>query len=70
MKQTLFTIALLAATATMTAQENATVDVHSRYTKVVAPVKGEYDSAHPSIYNMIQIYLSYHCNARDGTSSS
>lgn len=49
MKQTLFTIALLAATATMTAQENATVDVHSRYTKVVAPVKGKYESKRPPV---------------------
>ena len=49
MKQTLFTIAFLAATATMTAQENTTVDVHSRYTKVVAPVKGKYESKRPPV---------------------
>ena len=46
MKQTLFTIALLAAT-TAAAQENATVDIHARYTQVVTPVDGQYTSKRP-----------------------
>ena len=36
-------MALLASMSAM-AQENAEVDVHARYTKVVTPVNGKYES--------------------------
>ena len=41
MKHTFLTIALLAAATTAAAQENATVDIHARYTQVVTPVDGQ-----------------------------
>lgn len=47
MRKSIFTIALLTATMSAMAQENATVDVHARYTKVVTPVDGKYESKRP-----------------------
>ena len=41
-------MALLASMSVM-AQENAKVDVHARYTKVVTPVDGKYESKRPPV---------------------
>ena len=41
-------MALLASMTAM-AQENAKVDVHARYTKVVTPVDGKYESKRPPV---------------------
>lgn len=41
-------MALLAAMTAM-AQEHAEVDVHARYTKVVTPVNGKYESKRPPV---------------------
>lgn len=49
MKHTFLTIALLAAATTAAAQENATVDIHARYTQVVTPVDGQYTSKRPPV---------------------
>ena len=46
MRTSIITLALLSAMSA-TAQENATVDVHARYTKVVTPVNGKYESKRP-----------------------
>lgn len=48
MRKTILTIALLSAMTAM-AQEHATVDVHARYTKVVIPVDGKYESKRPAM---------------------
>lgn len=49
MRKSIFTIALLTATMSAMAQENAKVDVHARYTKVVTPVDGKYESKRPPV---------------------
>ena len=43
MRKTIFAIALMSAMSAM-AQKHAEVDVHARYTKVVTPVNGKYES--------------------------
>lgn len=48
MRKTILTLALLASMSAM-AQENAEVDVHARYTKVVTPVNGKYESKRPPV---------------------
>ena len=48
MRKTIFAIALMSAMSAM-AQEHAEVDVHARYTKVVTPVNGKYDSKRPPV---------------------
>ena len=48
MRKTIFAMALLASMTAM-AQENAKVDVHARYTKVVTPVDGKYESKRPPV---------------------
>ena len=48
MRKTILTLALLASMSAM-AQENAAVDVHARYTKVVTPVNGKYESKRPPV---------------------
>ena len=42
-------MALLTAMTTAMAQEHAEVDVHDRYTKVVTPVNGKYESKRPPV---------------------
>ena len=49
MKKTILTMALLTAMTTAMAQEHAEVDVHDRYTKVVTPVNGKYESKRPPV---------------------
>ena len=46
MKHTVIALMLFAA-APAAAQQNATVDVHARYTRVVTPVDGRYESKRP-----------------------
>ena len=48
MRKTIFAIALMSAMSVM-AQEHAEVDVHARYTKVVTPVNGKYESKRPPV---------------------
>ena len=48
MRKTILAMALLASMTAM-AQENAKVDVHARYTKVVTPVDGKYESKRPPV---------------------
>ena len=48
MRKTILTIALMSAMSAM-AQEHAEVDVHARYTKVVTPVNGKYESKRPPV---------------------
>lgn len=48
MKNTILTIAMLAAIPAM-AQEKADVDIHARYTKVVSPADGKYESKRPPV---------------------
>ena len=48
MRKTIFAIALMSAMSAM-AQEHAEVDVHARYTKVVTPVNGKYESKRPPV---------------------
>ena len=48
MRKTILAMALLAAMTAM-AQEHAEVDVHARYTKVVTPVNGKYESKRPPV---------------------
>ena len=48
MRKTIFAIALMSAMSAM-AQKHAEVDVHARYTKVVTPVNGKYESKRPPV---------------------